>query len=148
MILALVVVGVLALLGIGRRMTRGGDRSARQTSAAILAGAGVIVALVVSAGLAAPFSPWDTVRIAPAMALLKGHPLYAGEGSGAVLSTMYGPVATLAFVPAALAGDPAISAILGRWLAFLFTFAPLVVCCWNRGFLPRALPAESPRTQA
>ncbi|MDB5352991.1 MAG: hypothetical protein JWN86_4238 [Planctomycetota bacterium] len=129
MIPVLVAVGVLALAWLGRRMARGRGRSVRITSATLLAGAGLIVALVVSAGLAAPFSPWDTVRIAPAMALLKGHPLYAGTGSGAVLSTMYGPIATLAFVPAAMVGDPALAAVLGRWLAFLFTFAPLVACC-------------------
>ncbi len=129
MILGMVAIGVLALAWLGRQLTMAGDRTTRLMSSSIFAGAGLVLAMVVSAGLAAPFSPWDTVRIAPAMALLRGFPLYSGQSSGAVLSTMYGPVATLAYVPAALARDPAVAAILGRWLAFLYTFTPLVVCC-------------------
>ena len=129
MIPILIAIGLLIAALVGRRLARSSDRVDRLKSAAVAAGLGLSLALVVAAGLSAPFSPWDTVRLAPSLAVWKGFDPYAGSGSGAVLSTMYGPVAIAAYLPAAAISDPALGAIAGRWLAFAFAFGPLAACC-------------------
>ena len=128
MIALLITMAIAILAIVGRWLARGGDRSDRLIGATIAWAVGVVVALVVVAGLSAPFSPWDMVRLAPSLALLQGIDPYAGVHSGVVLSTMYGPVAIAAYVPAALIGDSAFAAIVGRWLGFAFAFAPLLFC--------------------
>lgn len=129
MIPGLILGVTLALALAGRGLARRSGWRSPGLAAAITVGIGVGSGLVTTACLAAPFSPWDSVRLAPAMALLRGVNPYAGADSGAVLSTMYGPVAMVAYIPAALAGDPATSATLGRLLAFAFCFLPLAACC-------------------
>ena len=129
MIPSLVTLGIVAAALAGRWVARGSDRSARLLGSAVGAGASVSAALVVLSGLSAPFSPWDSVRLAPAMALIRGFNPYASSSSGAVLSTMYGPVAMAAYVPAALVGNAAAAATLGRWAAFAFCVLPLAACC-------------------
>lgn len=128
MIPALVTLGVVAFAVVG---WRGAGRHAadRPVWAALVSGAAVAACLVATSALSGPFSPWDTTRIAPAIALAHGDSPYAGESSGVILSTMYGPIAALAYLPAAASGDPATATILGRGFAFLFCVCPLAACC-------------------
>jgi len=129
MIPTVVILFILASALAGRWAARGRDRPSRLLASSVGAGVAVASSLVVLSGLSAPFSPWDSVRLAPAMALLRGVNPYASSSSGAVLSTMYGPVAMAAYVPAALVGDSATAATLGRWVAFTFCVLPLIACC-------------------
>ena len=122
-----VALGGSGLALVGRSLARSADAPGRALAASTAAGAGLCLAIVAASGLGAAFSPWDTVRLAPAMCLARGWNPYAAADSGAVLSTMYGPVAMIAYLPAAMATDPATAAMLGRWLAFAFCALPLAV---------------------
>ena len=86
MIALLILLGIAILAFIGRSFARRGDRSDRVVGATIAWALGVVVALVVVAGLSAPFSPWDMVRLAPSMALLRGAFLFLVRQSLIVMS--------------------------------------------------------------
>src|SRR5262245_7506387 len=90
-----------------RRMRDGGAARGRGLAwgglgvAAAVAGAQPMAAL---AGL--PAADMTASRVVPGVALARGFPIYAGEHGGPIIDFMYGPVAALAFTPAALAATP------------------------------------------
>ncbi len=133
MITAAIITAVVSIAVIGNRLAYSQARPARILAGVTLAALSVALGLVATSCLSAPYSPWDAVRVAAPMAAVRGFPLYSGQDSGAVLSTMYGPIGMLAFAPAALLRDPATAAIVGRFLAALFTFSPLGAACLMAG---------------
>jgi len=74
----------------------------------LAAAVGVIVAAaaLLHGVVAVPESDMSASRVVPAVALARGFPLYAGPASGPIIDFMYGPIAALAFLPAALASTP------------------------------------------
>ena len=65
-------------------------------------------ALVASELLAGMFRPWNDIRLAPSAGLLHGYALYSAPGEpGPIWSWIYGPVATLVYLPTALLSTPA-----------------------------------------
>jgi len=70
-------------------------------------GAAVVAAIAVLYHLAGvPDADMSASRVVPAVALARGFPLYAGPDAGPIIDFMYGPVAALAFLPAAFAATP------------------------------------------
>lgn len=70
-----------------------------------------------------PASDMSASRVVPAVALARGFPIYAGPDGGPIIDFMYGPVAALAFLPAAAAATPsgalAIAVVLNAAAFFL-----------------------------
>jgi hypothetical protein len=62
----------------------------------------------------------------PAVALARGFPVYAGPTSGPIIDFMYGPVAAVAFLPAALAATPSGALAIAAVLNVAWFFVPMV----------------------
>ncbi len=101
------LVGAVAAVPVARSCAK----TRRPLSGLILAGL-----LPVAVGLAAwcgiefaqicARSPWSEARLAPAIGMWKGWPLFSPADSGPINGWIYGPVAPLLWSPAALAGTP------------------------------------------
>jgi hypothetical protein len=133
MILGVLWAGQLAAVVAGYRLSRRCDPAARALAAVAPWAAVTLLSRLAIAALGAPYSPWDVVRLAPTVGMARGFPLYSGRHDGAILSTMYGPFSAIAYLPAALAADPAVAAVAGRALACLYFFAPLYLVCLHPG---------------
>lgn len=73
--------------------------------------AALLVTCEVAAGM---FRSWNDARLAPSAALLQGFSLYSGPAdSGPIWSWIYGPVAPLVYLPAALLPTPASAVAMG-----------------------------------
>ena len=85
-----------------------------------------------------PYWSWSAVRLSASVRLAYGFPLYTAPGGATMNDWFYGPVAPLAYLPAALASDPLgalrVAAVLN---AFYFLF-PLgwIVGGLGRGAAP------------
>ena len=88
--------------------------------AAIVAGVAVLhhVSLV-------PDSDMGASRVVPAVALARGFPIYAGPDQGPIIDFMYGPVAAVAFLPAALMSTPAGALTVAVLVNLLLFFVPM-----------------------
>lgn len=108
--------------------------------AATLAIAAILLltsAIVASELLAGMFRSWNDIRLAPSAGLLHGYALYSAPGEqGPIWSWIYGPVATLVYLPAALLPTPA--GALG--VALLATAAIYLTAA--RGLLARSSSAR------
>lgn len=105
-----------------------------------LAGA-LLLAALVAAVAAMPLRTWSAARLAPSAALVHGLPVYTPADAGAVLSTLYGPVSVLYFLPAFLAGDVTTRILVAgvlNVLALVVPFAWLLLA--RRGAGPRDGP--------
>jgi hypothetical protein len=69
---------------------------------------------------------WSACRLAPTIGLFHGYPLYSPEGSGPINGWLYGPVAALAWSPAALAGSPLPALLIATVINLLFLLIPLL----------------------
>ncbi len=76
-------------------------------------------------------NPWSNGRLAPALALLRGYPLYQPPGTGPVLGLMYGPLAVLSYLPACLVRPPSRAILLGSVLSLFFCTAPVAAIAWR-----------------
>lgn len=85
---------------------------------------------------AAPFHDWSNCRLAPAIAWIKGYPLYGHPGEMPMLVQMYGPVSAMVYVISALADRPTTAVLLGAVINSLFYVLP---AAW---FLHRARGRE------
>ena len=71
------------------------------------------------------FSFFSAARLAPAIGAVMGYGLYSPVDDGPVFNTIYGPMAYLVYVPAALARSPGGALMIAGAIRTLFYFAPL-----------------------
>ena len=85
---------------------------------------GMIVADVSYRVLRATRMQWNDVRLIPTFSFVSGYDLYALPDSGPILNTVYGPVAAVAYLPAALFSTPTGAILCGSLLSVLFVLLP------------------------
>lgn len=68
---------------------------------------------------------WSACRLAPALAWLQGYPLYSPVDHGPINGWLYGPVAAVAWLPAALAGSPQTALRVAAVISLLAMLVPL-----------------------
>jgi len=73
----------------------------------------------------APSIPENDHRLAPTFALARGYPLYCGPEQGPVLSTIYGPVTAITYMPSLLASTPMAAVRLATILSMILFFFPM-----------------------
>lgn len=79
---------------------------------------------------------WSACRLAPAIGLFHGYPLYSPVDHGPINGWLYGPVAALAWSPAALATTPLAALFIAAGINLLFLLVPLFVAAAGPGFRP------------
>jgi hypothetical protein len=73
---------------------------------------------------------WDEARLASTAAFLKGYALYYGQDpQGPVLNLIYGPLAALVYLPAALMPHPVPAVFAGKILSALMFLVPAFWFC-------------------
>jgi hypothetical protein len=72
-----------------------------------------------------PFWEWNNVRLAPAFAIARGFEIYSQPAHGAALSTMYGPVSAVSYLPATLAASPTAALLVASVLTLTYYFLPV-----------------------
>ncbi len=78
----------------------------------------------------APTIDWNGARLAPTVALVHGYALYYPATSGPILSTIYGPLAAFAYLPAALFRTPTGAVLCAAALTVIYVTMPLLVWGW------------------
>src|SRR3989338_754023 len=73
---------------------------------------------------------WD--RLQATFALAHGISIYHGLNDGVVLNTIYGPVAFLLYLPAALTNDPHLSMRIAVGIVMACFFLPALLHFWGR----------------
>ncbi len=92
----------------------------------------VLAASFFSSLYQAPYFVWNGARLAPAVAWVRGHPLYSTADAGSVQTTMYPPFAAIAYAPAAVFPEPTSAVVAGSLLAHLYYFLPVLYLCLAR----------------
>ncbi|WP_406701226.1 hypothetical protein V5E97_27115 [Singulisphaera sp. Ch08] len=67
---------------------------------------------------------WNGARLAPAMGLLHGYRLYYPATEGPINGWIYGPVSSVAYLPAVLLGDAGVKILVARGLSLVYYYAP------------------------
>ncbi len=100
-----------------------------------LAPAGLLVVLVrlFEAVAAGPVRAFNPPRVAASVAMASGHRILTGPDEGPALDFMYGPVAALAYLPAAASPTATGAVWVGVVATFLFMLAPVVWLVSARG---------------
>lgn len=109
----------------------------------------ITVGLMVIQALYRPYSLWDDPRLAMTMAIFHGHRLYPPPGDGPQLTTIYGPVGPIMYLPAMIASRPDVAMVIAGVLAQIYFFAPVALVCFRRqaapadraGLRPRGMPS-------
>ncbi len=81
--------------------------------------------LMIRQWLEQPHWPTNASRLAPTLALTQGHPLYHSLDSGPILSTVYGPLTALVYLPATWASSPTNAILIASFIALICFFAPV-----------------------
>ena len=80
-----------------------------------------------------PIFDWNSGRLAPAVGLWYGAKLYVSPtGPGAVMDTIYPPMAYLTYVPAGLFSTPTSSIICASCISAALFFIPGLMLCFSR----------------
>jgi hypothetical protein len=80
-----------------------------------------------------PLHDWNSSRLAPAVGLWYGAKIYVSPyGPGAVMDTIYPPMAYLVYLPAGLFSSPTHAILTGSCIAFALFFTPPVCLCFSR----------------
>ncbi|MCP4654673.1 MAG: hypothetical protein GY856_04545 [bacterium] len=74
-----------------------------------------------------PHWDWNGARVAPSVALASGYDLYYGPDRGPIMSTLYGPVKALCYLPAAWASTPTAAIMIAGALNVGFILLPLLL---------------------
>ncbi len=72
-----------------------------------------------------PHWDWNGARVVPSVALAAGYDLYYGPDHGPIMSTLYGPVKALCYLPAAWASTPTAAIMIAGTLNVGFILLPL-----------------------
>ncbi len=75
--------------------------------------------------LDAPYWEFNAQRLLPSLMLARGLTLFPEPRGGVLLSTMYGPVTALTYLPATLAHTPVAAVLIGSALTALLSFAAI-----------------------
>ncbi len=121
------VIAAGALIGVlFARRSRGGPLE--RTCWIVMPAAAVALALTAwSTFRLLPASDWSACRLAASVRLAWGFPLYTPAHGAVMNDWMYGPVAALAYTPAALASDPQSALFIAAALNGLYYFLPGVL---------------------
>jgi hypothetical protein len=71
------------------------------------------------------YGSWSGARLAPALALRVGYPLYPPVDGGPINGWIYPPVGVLAYLPATFARDPVLMILAARGLTVFFVLGPV-----------------------
>lgn len=71
-----------------------------------------------------PMDKWNAGRLSTSIALTRGFDIYSTLHDGPILDFMYGPMAAIAYAPAALVDSPSGAIWIGVALSLLFALAP------------------------
>ena len=93
---------------------------------------------IVGAIAGAPALDWNGARLAPTVALVHGYALYYPATSGPMLSTVYGPLAPFAFLPAAVFTTPTPALLCAATITVAFVVLPLLWFVWRTRSAHRA----------
>lgn len=128
------VLALVTLAGIAWR----GRRAARDwhwddwLGSVVLVGAVVTFwRLAVTAVVGTLTQDWNAARLAPTFSLFYGYDLYYPPDRGPILNNVYGPVAALAFLPAAIFRTPTPAVLAGGVLQDTFVFGALLLFVWR-----------------
>jgi hypothetical protein len=124
---ALVVVCVLAACAFGIRLYRRtpGDAMRRLLVGATPLFLGVLIGAVSFRILQTPFWSYNGTRLAPTFGLLRGYHLYYQVGEGPLLSTLYGPVTAIFYLPATITHTPNGAVLVGSCITAIACFSSL-----------------------
>lgn len=86
----------------------------------------VILTLIFYKILWSVFDEQNWIRLKNTFLIASGHQLYYGPHEGPVLTTIYGPLSALVYLPAVLFSNPQFSLLAGVSIAILLYFAPAV----------------------
>jgi hypothetical protein len=130
----LVLAGSLALYLAARRKDLG-RFDVVLTSLVAMSGC-VVLVLLFERVAQGPMDGWNAGRLSTTIALLQGFDIYPKLNGGPIIDFMYGPMAALAYAPAALVDSPSSAIWIGVTVSFLFALAPFA---WfaARNFEPR-----------
>lgn len=82
---------------------------------------------------------WNGIRLLPLFAWTGGHPLYLSANSGPAMSTIYGPVMFIAYLPLALIRDADAyrwTVLGGSFLSLAYALLPAALVIRNSGATP------------
>ncbi|HYJ06447.1 MAG TPA: hypothetical protein VEX43_15025 [Chthoniobacterales bacterium] len=99
------------------------------SNAILIAGAIVFCAAVWFSILRNLDFPWTSIRLAPAFALTEGYPLYSLPDKPPWVMVGYGPLYPVMYLPATLAGTPAVAVTVATLLAHLYVLVPVGLLC-------------------
>ncbi len=74
-------------------------------------------------------SPWTSVRLAPAFALVRGYPLYSLPDRPPWVMVGYGPLYPVMYLPCVFAHGPVAAVLAGTILAHLYVLVPVGLLC-------------------
>jgi hypothetical protein len=106
----------------------------RYIAATIPAATFIFFVSVLNKIIVAPFFAWNAIRLAPTFALTHGYQLYYGADTGPILSTIYGPILYLAYLPATLGISPNGAIIIGTLISVAFFFIPILFLFVSESF--------------
>ena len=119
---------ILAALALGGLVFRGLRRRGlceRLAAASLPLSALVIVSSwLTTIGIDPVVEPWSAARLAPAVGLRHGHPLYYPSSNGPVTGWIYPPLAPVVYLPATLIPGPTGAVLAGRLLSLVYYFTP------------------------
>lgn len=112
--------------GIWRYRKSHGNRLQRALEAMVpLCAGGAIYMLIGRIAFSLPLD-WNEGKMAPIVAMTYGYSLYQNPDNGVMTGWLYGPVAALLLLPAAVASDPTTVVLIGVLITTAFYMTPAI----------------------